>query len=369
MVLRWCCVCYTRSIKLKKKVVERDSKIKGVPFSFMGKIIGFTYDLKSDHPQGKALTGDAYAEFDVEEVIQEAVNAIESGGHEVVKIGHVRNLLKTIDGLKVDIIFNICEGFGSRNRESEVPVILDVYKMPYVGSDGLTLGLSLDKVMAKKAFVCDGIPTPKYFIADKKTKLSRFGFMKFPLIVKPRHEGSSKGISDDSVVKDKKSLKAQIDNVVDQYGQSALVEEFIKGAEFTVLVIGNETPQALAPVQIKIAGNLDAGDLVYTSRRLTGPDIEYICPAKISKSLDKKLRAISIEAYQALDCRDFARVDLRVDTKGRPYVLEINPLPSLSTEDVFPLTAAASGMTYNQLILKIIDIALKRNGLNGQSNN
>ena len=335
----------------------------------MGKTIGFTYDLKSDHKGRKGLTHDAYAEFDVKYTVNAVAKAIESGGHKVVRIGHVKNLLNRIGGLKVDIVFNICEGIGSRNRESEVPVILDLFKIPFVGSDGLTLGLSLDKVMAKKAFVSDGVPTPKYFIANKKTGLSRMGSMKFPLIVKPRHEGSSKGISDDSKVSDKKSLKAQIDGVVDLYCQSALVEEFIRGPEFTVLVIGNEEPQALPPVQIKIAGNLDAGDLVYTSRRLKGTEIEYICPAKISKSFDKKLRGLAIEAYQALDCRDFGRVDFRVDAKGRPYVLEINPLPSLSVEDVFPLVAKASGMTYNQLILKIVDCALTRNGLNGRANN
>jgi D-alanine-D-alanine ligase len=335
----------------------------------MGKTIGFTYDLKSDHSASKGLTDDAYAEFDVEDLIREVAEAIESGGHKVVRIGHARNLLNRMGDLGVDIVFNICEGIGSRNRESEVPVILDMFKIPFVGSDGLTLGLSLDKVTAKKVFACDGVPTPKYFIADKKIGLSRMGSMKFPLIVKPRHEGSSKGISDNSIVSDKKSLKAQINSIVDLYRQSALVEEFIRGSEFTVLVIGNETPQALPPVQIKIAGNLDAGDLVYTSRRLTGPDIEYVCPAKISKNLDKQLRAVAIKAYQALDCRDFGRVDFRVDAKGRLYVLEINPLPSLSTEDVFPLVAQANGMTYNQLILKIIDIALIRNGLNGHTNN
>lgn len=335
----------------------------------MGKTVGFTYDLKSDHSARKGLTDDAYAEFDVEDTVGAVAEAMESGGHKVVRIGHARNLLKRIGGLRVDIVFNICEGLGGRNRESEVAVILDLFKVPFVGSDGLTLGLSLDKVMAKKAFVCDGVPTPKYFIADKKTGLSQMGSMKFPLIVKPRHEGSSMGISDDSIVLDKKSLKARIGSVVDLYRQSALVEEFIRGSEFTVLVIGNQTPQALPPVQIKIAGNLDAGDLVYTSRRLTGTEIEYVCPASISKSLDKKLRAVAIKAYQALDCRDFGRVDFRVDAKGRPYVLEINPLPSLSIEDVFPLVAEASGITYNQLILKIVDIALIRNGLNGHTNN
>ncbi len=330
----------------------------------MGKRIGFTYDLQEDHRARKNLPDDAYAEFDREETIAIVCRAVESGGHKVVRIGHAKNLIRRVGNLDVDIVFNICEGSISRNRESEVPVLLDLYRIPFVGSDGLTLGLTLDKVMAKKAFIADGVPTPRYFIADKEKDISRLGTMKFPLIVKPRHEGSSKGISDDSIVHNKKELKKQISAVVRLYHQSALVEEFVKGGEFTVLVIGNKAPVALPPVQISIAGNLEAGDLVYTSRRLTGTEIEYICPPKISKSLDKKMRDIAIKAYKSVDCRDFGRVDFRVDEKGRPYVLEINPLPSLSTEDVFPLIARASRMGYEELILKIIDFALKRYRLN-----
>ena len=265
--------------------------------------------------------------------------------------------------LDVDIVFNICEGFSGRSRESEVPMILDLYNIPFVGSDALTLGLTLDKVMAKKVFESDGVPTPKYFMADNRTIPAHWETMKFPFIVKPRHEGSSKGISEDSIVSDRKSLKKQVKAIWELYRQPALIEEFIYGSEFTVLVIGNRKPLALPPVQISIAGQLEAGDLVYTSRRLEDTDIEYICPPKISKALEKKLCQISIQAYQSVDCRDFGRVDLRVDKKGRPYVLEINPLPSLSSEDVFPLVARAAGMTYNQLILKIIDIALERYGL------
>lgn len=330
----------------------------------MTKRIGFTYDLKNDHAGQSGLSDDALAELDCSDTIDAVVGAIETGGHEVVRIGHARNLLKRIKKLDVDIVFNICEGLATRNRESEVPVILDLYKIPFVGSDGLTLGLTLDKVMAKKVFVFEGVPTPKYFVADKKTKLSDFKGMRFPLIVKPRHEGSSKGISENSIVTDMKGLTSQIAEVVDRYHQTALVEEFIRGGEFTVLVIGNNKPVALPPVQIQIAGCLEAGDQVYTWRRLEGTDIQYICPPKITKDLDRKLRDIAIRAYKAVECRDFARVDFRVDEKGKPFVLEINPLPSLSLEDVFPLVAKASRMTYAELILKIIDIGLKRNGLN-----
>jgi len=329
----------------------------------MSRRIGFTYDLKSDYQTKAKFPDDAFAEFDKEDTIDTIEAAITSGGHEVVRIGHVRNLLSRVKSMDVDIVFNICEGFGGRSRESEVPMLLDLYNIPFVGSDALTLGLTLDKVMAKKVFKSDGVPTPKYFVADKTTIQVNWDSMKFPFIVKPRHEGSSKGISEDSIVSDRRSLKKQVEAIGNLYRQSALIEEFICGSEFTVLVIGNRKPLALPPVQISIAGRLEAGDLVYTSRRLEGTEIEYICPPKISKALEKKLCEISIQAYQSVDCRDFGRVDLRVDKKDRPYVLEINPLPSLSSEDVFPLVAGAAGMTYNRLVLKIIDIALERYGL------
>jgi D-alanine-D-alanine ligase len=218
-----------------------------------------------------------------------------------------------------------------------------------VGSDGLTLGLTLDKALTKKTFLADHVPTPKYFVADEKTDFQNLDSMKFPFIVKPRYEGSSKGISDESIVSDRAALQKQVLSIVRVYQQPALVEEFISGSEFTVLVIGNEVPQALPPVQIQITGLLELGDL--------------ICPPKISKELERKLCDIAVQAYRATDCRDFGRVDFRVDKDGVPFVLEVNPLPSLSSEDVFPLIAKAIGMTHGGLILKIVDIALKRCGL------
>jgi D-alanine-D-alanine ligase len=326
--------------------------------------IGFTYDLKTDHVRQDGLPEDALAEFDAEETIAEIESAIQKGGHEVVRIGHVRNLLARLPHIDVDIVFNICEGVGNRNRESEVPLILDLFRIPYVGSDSLSMGLTLDKVMAKKAFVADNVPTPKYFVADGSFKKKDSSGMKFPMIVKPRHEGSSKGISEDSIVKNSLALGARISQVRSTYNQAALVEEFIQGQEFTVLVIGNREPEALAPVHIQILGKLDIGNLIYTSRRVNNTDVEYVCPAKVSKSLDKKLREIAVKAYRSVDCRDFGRVDFRVDKHGRPYVLELNPLPSLSTYDVFPLVAKAQGLTYAQLVLKVLDAAIQRCGLN-----
>jgi len=329
----------------------------------MGKTIGFTYDLKSDHPTATGAPSDHFAELDHEATIQEVAEALESGGHKVVKIGNVGNLLSRSRELaSIDIVFNICEGLGNRNRESQVPVVLDILGVPYAGSDGLTMGLTLDKAMAKKVFLSEGVSTPKFFLADEHYDFNNLDSMSFPFIVKPNHEGSSKGVSEDSIVSDRAALERQVMEMSRLYKQPALVEEFIQGAEFTVLVIGNKEPRGLAPVQIQITGRLEAGDLIYTSRRLEGDDIVYVCPPKVNDVLRQELCEMAVRAYRAVGCLDFGRVDFRVDGSGRPYVLELNPLPSLSSADVFPLIAAAEGMTYQGLILKIIDTALERVG-------
>jgi len=143
-----------------------------------------------------------------------------------------------------------------------------------------------------------------------------------------------------------------------------LVEEFISGSEFTVGVIGNDDPVALAVVQVKIDGRLQLNNKFYTFSRITSDRLEYVCPAKISHELTKKLQELALKVYTTVECRDFGRVDFRVDKDGKPYVLEINPLPSLSTEDVFPLLAKEIDLTYNEIIGKILHLALERNQLN-----
>ncbi|PIQ87680.1 MAG: hypothetical protein COV73_02840, partial [Candidatus Omnitrophica bacterium CG11_big_fil_rev_8_21_14_0_20_43_6] len=152
--------------------------------------------------------------------------------------------------------------------------------------------------------------------------------------------------------------------IVKTYKQPALVEEFISGQEFTVAIVGNENPEVMPVVQIKIDGRLKLNDKFYTFARITSDRLEYICPAKIHNELKKKLDALALKVYRGVECRDFGRVDFRVDNNGNPYVLEINPLPSLSTEDVFMLVAKNIGITYEQMVGKILNSAIARNGLN-----
>jgi D-alanine-D-alanine ligase len=335
----------------------------------MNKTIGITFDLKKDRPVRLGDPLDMNAEFDSEETLGNIIRAIESGGHKVKKIGHVYNLLSQIDQLGVDIVFNICEGYNGRNRESQVPILLELNDIPYVGSDALTLGLTLDKVMAKKCFLADGIPTPKYFVAESVDDLKDC-HLDFPLIVKCRSEGTSKGLTRNSRVEDFESLKTQVDFICTTYKQSALVEEFIKGTEFTVPVIGNEKPEAFPVVQVSIDGNVNLGDEFYSFERVSSNTLRYVCPAKVSDALKERLTDLAIRAYKSVDCRDLGRIDFRVDERENPYVLEINPLPSLSLEDVFNIAPKLVGSSYEKVINRVIEFALKRYGLtNGQMHN
>lgn len=329
------------------------------------KTVGLTYDLKTDYEFKAGDPPDANAEFDHPSTIDVIAKAIESCGFKVKKIGNATNLLEQMDSLHVDIVFNISEGISGRNRESQVPILLEMSGIPFVGADALTLGLTLDKVMAKKIFIADNIPTPKFFEVRSQEELKNSDHCKFPLIIKPRFEGSSKGLSENSRVENMDELKKQASYIIDAYKQPALIEEFISGQEFTVAIVGNEPTEEVMPVvQIKIDGRLQLEDRFYTFARITSDRLEYICPARISAELKKKLSDLALKAYRAVECCDFGRVDFRVDHDGRPYVLEINPLPSLSTEDVFMLLAKNIGISYEKMIGKILNSALKRYNLN-----
>jgi len=326
--------------------------------------IGFTYDLKKDYKLREGDPADADAEFDPEAVIDSVTEALEKNGHSVKKVGGVNKLLELQNNLDVDIVFNICEGaVTGRNRESQVPILLEMWGIPYVGSDGFTLSLTLDKIVTKKILRYEGIPIPDYFEVESLEEMN-MDHLKFPMIVKPRFEGSSKGISEEAKVDNEEGLRRRVDFIVKTYKQPALVEQFISGTEFTVAIIGNKNPEVLPPVQIEIDGELELKDKFYTFARIQSTSLEYVCPARIPKELSDKIKDYALKAYRSVECRDFGRVDFRVDEEGNPYVLEINPLPSLSTEDVFMIIAKYLGMTYEAMIGKILNSALERYGLN-----
>ena len=326
-------------------------------------IIGMTYDLKTEYVFKEGDPKDANAEFDHPDTVGILAESIEAAGHKVLRIGNALQLIQQLDTLKADLVFNIAEGNRGRSREAQVPVLLEMQGIRFAGSDGLTLALTLDKVMTKKVFIAEGIPTPQYFeIFDPADPLP--SNLSFPLIVKPRYEGSSKGLNEKSLVRTPADLKEQAAWLIETYKQPALVEQFIRGNEFTVALIGNDPPEALPVVRIEIDGKQELGDLYYSFSRIA-QGAKYGVPAGIDAGLDRKLKELAIRAFRAVDAKDFGRVDFRVDEAGNPYVLEINPLPSFSTEDVFGILAGYLGMTYGDMIRRLLKTALLRHGLVG----
>jgi len=326
----------------------------------MGLTIGLTYDLKEERPLRPGEPPDANAELDSKETVGDLKRIFESDGHKVKLIGNAHQLLSQINDLGVDVVFNIAEGRAGRNRESEVPLLLEMHGIPFVAADALTLGITLDKLMAKKCFAADGIPTPKYFATMSTDDLEAQNHIGFPLMVKPCYEGTSKGIGPQSRVEDYAGLKRQVKLVVDDYHQPALVEEFVKGSEFTVVVFGNDHPEPMPVIQYAINNKTDLGNEFYTFERVKDESVKYICPAPIPEALAKALQTISIQAYRSVQCRDFGRVDFRVDEKGDPFVLEINPLPNLSKEDTFFYVAKALNKPFEELVLRALNEGLKR---------
>ncbi len=317
--------------------------------------IGFTYNVKR---QDK---GDDEAEWDPPETIIAIANALARQGHIVVHLEATPDLPRVLAEADVDLIFNIAEGVEGRNREAQVPALCELLGIPYTGSDSATLAIALDKALGKKVLLQHDILTPKFQVMESaRERLD--ADMKFPLIVKPNAEGSSKGIDAKNVVDTEEELRIAVKNCVEKYRQPALIEEYITGREFTVGLLGDKRPRVLPPMEIKFKDKGNSRPVYdYGVKQEWEQHVYYECPAKLSESELKAMEKIARATFWALDCRDVARVDMRMDEDGRIYVLEVNPLPGLTPDySDLVLIAKASGMEYDQLIAEIMVGGLRR---------
>jgi D-alanine-D-alanine ligase len=319
--------------------------------------IGFTYNVKRQQID----KGDDEAEWDPPETIIAIANALARQGHIVVHLEATPDLPRVLAEADVDLIFNIAEGVEGRNREAQVPALCELLGIPYTGSDSATLAIALDKALGKKVLLQHDILTPKFQVMESaRERLD--ADMKFPLIVKPNAEGSSKGIDAKNVVDTEEELRVAVKNCVEKYRQPALIEEYITGREFTVGLLGDKRPRVLPPMEIKFKNKDNARPVYdYGVKQEWEQHVYYECPAKLSESELKAMEKIARATFWALDCRDVARVDMRMDADGRIYVLEVNPLPGLTPDySDLVLIAKASGMEYDQLIAEIMVGGLRR---------
>jgi D-alanine-D-alanine ligase len=308
---------------------------------------------------------DYFSEFDSLDTINAIKRALESKGHQVTPVELNKDILGYFKRHKFDLVFNIAEGNGTRLRESELPAILDLLGIPYTGSSAFTLALALDKAMTKKVLRYDNIPTPNFqvFLTGKE-ELNPC--LNFPLIVKPNREGSAKGISASSVVCDKKSLFERIENVIYNYKQEALVEEFIQGKELTVGILENGVFNVLPILEIDFSTcSKNSGEYFYSWRMKEfqgniplGLTPTFYCPARLSQEVERRVKEIALKAHKSLNCWGVSRTDIRLNKDDIPYVLEVNPLPGLDPQESnLPMIAKAAGIEYEELIEAILQTA------------
>ncbi len=325
--------------------------------------VGITYNLKKDFSRQENQPIDSLEEFDTEETIDAIRKVLESEGHEVIKLGGDTGLIDRLRQASVDIVFNIAEGLQGRNREAHIPALLEFLNIPYTGSDPLTLSLTLDKAMAKRVVMSQNVPTPRFKKVERMEDLNGLD-LRYPLFVKLCYEGSSKGVRLDSKILDPQSLEEKSRGLLETYGSPLLVEEFVRGPEFTVGVLGNEDPFVLGVMQIEIKGR-PPEESIYSLeiKREWEEKVRYHCPPLVDQNLLRKIQEVAVRSYRALECRDVSRVDIRVGEDKIPYFLEINPLPGLSpVYGDLVMMARSMGWDYARLVKTIFHHALKRYG-------
>jgi D-alanine-D-alanine ligase len=298
--------------------------------------------------------------------VQEALFSLNYPVQALEARGDLAALLLQIGSARADLVFNLCEEFLGRSRlEMNIAALLELLDIPFTGSSSLALGLSQDKGKTKSILAHQGIPTPAYCVWQPGKDRLLAG-LRFPLIIKPLREDASLGIDNDAFIPDEKTLKQQVQKIYHGYGQPVLVEEYIDGRELNVSILGNEKAKVLPISEIDFSSMPPglpricsyAAKWVENSREFSSTIPR--CPASLPPPVKKRVKEVSLEAYRAMDCRDYARVDIRLSPEGVPYVLEINANPDISLDAGMTRSAKMAGFTYPEFIARIVEFSWAR---------
>jgi D-alanine-D-alanine ligase len=278
-----------------------------------------------------------------------------------------RDLVLTLSEISPKFVFNLCEEInGKCELEMCVAGLLELMGIPYTGSDPFALGLALNKFHVKQVLRSAGIPTARSMVRYPGQRLAVPRGMRFPMMVKPSRQDGSLGINSNSVCHTAQELQKQIRYIHEAYEQEALVEEYLDGREFNISVVGDRNPEVLAISEIDFSG-LPEGEPKIVSYRAKWDEESPmynctvpICPANLTKRLENRIKDIAIRSYQCIGCRDYARIDMRTDSRGSIHVLEVNPNPDISPKAGFARAARAAGYSYSDIILRISEAAVER---------
>lgn len=322
-------------------------------------LVGLVYDLRDDY-LAEGFSAEDVAEFDSLETIDALDSAIKSLGFRTQRVGHGRSLAKRLAcEERWDLVFNIAEGVRGRNREALVPALLELYDVNYTFSDPLVCALTLDKAMAKRVIQSEQLLTPRFFVVRSESDISSVA-LNYPLFAKPIAEGTGKGVDAQSKIDDLSQLQSTCSRLLSQYNQPVLVEEYLSGREFTTAILGSgDSASVLGTMEFTIDGNAPAKDYSYEVKELCEQFVKYFPMPK--GTLRDEVEGLALSAHRVLGARDASRVDIRLDSSGRPAFLEINPLPGLHPyHSDLPMIATQEGLPYPVLIGSIIESALRR---------
>ncbi len=316
-------------------------------------------------------TEDEFVEWDEPSTIQAVADALRALGS-VTLLEAVDDFSARLDAARPDLLFNMAEGRSGPNRESHVPAIAEFLGVRYTGSDPLTLSLALHKARTKEILAQRHIPTAPWVLVESTDDLHALQRARvYPAFLKPVWEGSSKGISQANYCETAAAAAERAEFLLNTYRQPVLVEAYLPGEEFTVAIMGNGRDTTTLPLIRYRFDELPKGALpvmgyeakwVWDTRDAAIEVLE--CPADVSAPTARAIRDTALAAYRALGCRDWARIDVRLDHACVPHIIEINPLPgiipNLADNSCFPRAAAAHGMSYDELIQSVVRIAWRR---------
>lgn len=325
--------------------------------------IGFCYDTKSDY--GLQEDNKEYTDFVSLNTVTEIKYALERCGHDVEYIGNAQKLRRRLESkdLKVDLIFNIAEGFGSRNREALIPGLLEIYNIPCTASDVYAMALNLNKYHTKILAKSIGIPVPKdiCFRAVDESIIKQVELLDYPFVLKLNSEGGSMGVT---LIHNMQEFLKESSRLIEDYHSEILAEEYIPGKEITVPIIGNrERAKALGVVLILHEDGTDV-DLYDCNMKSIDNDITNSLTTGLAPEIEDAILTYSLAIHRFFDLRDYSRMDFRVTPDGRPFFLEINTMPSLGREGSFELCAKSMGLEYHEIIGEIVKAAINRCHLN-----
>jgi len=304
--------------------------------------------------------------------------ALIESNFKTLRIGlNSKNLIRTIEKIeesKPCLIFNLCEAFdGDPSLESNVAAIFELLNVVYTGSPPSAIGLTSNKEKTKQLLIQNNIPVPAGLSINTIQNLESRGTrengpwnLKFPLMVKPQSEDGSVGIDSNSVVFNFDTLKEKFEYIFNKYNQPVIVEEYIEGREFNVSILGNNPPHIFPVAEVDYSNTPPKAPkiLCYKSKWMKNSDsyrlTPSLCPANISVEIENSIKEVALKTFEVTGCRDYARVDIRLDNNNTPFVLEMNANPDISIGDGMAKSAGVDGWSYNKLIKGIVSTAIER---------